>query len=333
MNEAKITMEHGAGGRLSQELMRDIILPKLGNDLLYEMHDGAVFSLNGRAAFTTDSYVVKPLFFPGGSIGKLAVCGTVNDLAMAGARAKYLSLSLIMAEGLSFSTLKKIVADIASAAKEANVKIVTGDTKVVAHDAADEIFINTAGVGEAYPRANFSPRNVRPGMDIIVSGTLGDHAATILAARHSLTLPEGIMSDCAPLVSLVEVMTLSSEKIAVMRDATRGGVAAVLNELAAQSGTGMLIEEELVPVKDEVRGVCDILGLDVLNLANEGKLVAILPREETEKVLTAMKKTKFGENAAKIGTVTSGKSVAVKTKLGSTRLLELPEGDPVPRIC
>lgn len=333
MNEAKITMEHGAGGRLSQELMRDIILPKLGNDLLYEMHDGAVFSLNGRAAFTTDSYVVKPLFFPGGSIGKLAVCGTVNDLAMAGARAKYLSLSLIMAEGLSFSTLKKIVDDIASAAKEANVKIVTGDTKVVAHDAADEIFINTAGVGEVFPRANFSPRNVRPGMDIIVSGTLGDHAATILAARHKLTLPEGIMSDCAPLVSLVEAMTLSSEKIAVMRDATRGGVAAVLNELAAQSGTGMIIEEELVPVKDEVRGVCDILGLDVLNLANEGKLVAILPGEETEKVLTAMKKTKCGENAAKIGTVTSGKSVAVKTKLGSTRLLELPEGDPVPRIC
>lgn len=333
MNEAKITMEHGAGGRLSHELMRDIILPKLGNDLLYEMHDGAVFSLNGRAAFTTDSYVVKPLFFPGGSIGKLAVCGTVNDLAMAGARAKYLSLSLIMAEGLSFSTLKKIVDDIASAAKEANIKIVTGDTKVVAHDAADEIFINTAGVGEVFPRANFSPRNVRPGMDIIVSGTLGDHAATILAARHSLTLPEEIMSDCAPLVSLVEAMTLSSEKIAVMRDATRGGVAAVLNELAAQSGTGMLIEEELVPVKDEVRGVCDILGLDVLNLANEGKLVAILPGEETEKVLTAMKKTKFGENAAKIGTVTSGKNVAVKTKLGSTRLLELPEGDPVPRIC
>ena len=334
MKDEKIIMAHGAGGRLSQQLQEEIILPELGNGLLLERHDGAVLPVSGRIALTTDSYVIKPLFFPGGSIGKLAVCGTVNDLAMSGARARYLTLGLILEEGLPLETLRRIVHDIRLAAEAAGVQIVTGDTKVVGHGAADGIFINTAGVGDIMPGADFSPRHIRPGMAVVLSGTVGDHAATVMAARHGLTLPEEIRSDCAPLAELTASMVRASDRIAIMRDPTRGGLAAVLNELAAQSGTGMLIDEDAVPVRDAVRGVCDILGFDPLYLANEGKLVAVVPESEVGAVLAAMHATEAGREAAVIGRVT-GKAgtVAMRTALGAVRLVDMPQGELVPRIC
>ena len=334
MEQNRITLAHGAGGKLSKELTEQIILPQLGNSLLNTLHDGTVLDFTGKTAFTTDSYVVKPLFFPGGSIGKLAVCGTVNDLAMTGAEAKYLSLGLILEEGLEISLLKKIIMDIASAAREADVKIVTGDTKVVGHGAADGIFINTAGVGRVYDGVFLQPGNIKPGMDIILSGSLGDHAATVMAARHGLTLPPEIKSDCASLKELARVILQTAPETAVMRDPTRGGLAAVLNELAEQSGTGMLIEEDKLPIKEEVRGVCDILGLDPLYLANEGKLTAIVPAEKSAEVLAAMHRTKEGRNACRIGTVTENRGeVGMLTVLGAIRLVDMPVGGLVPRIC
>lgn len=335
MNGDKITLAHGAGGRLSQELTEQLILPELGNSLLNTLHDGAVLNIaGGQVAFTTDSYVVKPLFFSGGSIGKLAVCGTVNDLAMTGAEARYLSLGFILEEGLELTVFKQIIHDIALAAAEAGVKIVTGDTKVVGHGAADGIFINTAGIGEVIPNVSLQPVNIKPGMDIILSGTIGDHAATVMAARHDLILPPEIKSDCAPLNELTKAILTAAPDTAVMRDPTRGGLAAVLNELAGQSGTGMLIEEEKIPIKDEVRGVCDILGLDPLYLANEGKLVAIVPAERTENVLRIMHETVYGKEACCIGKVTSvSGEVGLLTALGSIRLVDMPMGNIVPRIC
>ena len=334
MADERITMAHGAGGRMSQELMEQVILPELGNSVLNTLHDGAVMNMPGKIAFTTDSYVVKPLFFPGGSIGRLAVCGTVNDLAMSGAMARYLSLGLIIEEGLEFETLRRIIGDIKQAADEAGVKIVTGDTKVVGRGAADGIYINTAGVGEVMAGANFLPQNIKAGMDIILSGFIGDHAATVLAARHNLTLPENIQSDCQPLCHLVEAMLAASRNIAVMRDPTRGGVAAVLNELAKASGTGMLIEEKAIPIRSEVQGVCDILGFDPLYLANEGKLTAFVPKSDTKAVLEAMHATESGRDAAVIGEVTdSSGEVGMVTSLGGVRLVDMPLGELVPRIC
>ncbi|MCR5030431.1 MAG: hydrogenase expression/formation protein HypE [Selenomonadaceae bacterium] len=330
-----IQLAHGAGGRMSALLTEEVLRPILGNPILDRMHDGAVLDTHGKIAFTTDSYVVAPRFFPGGSIGRLAVCGTVNDLAMSGAEAKYLSLSLILEEGLAVEELTRVLQDVRAAADEADVSIVTGDTKVVGHGACDGIYINTAGVGEIIGGADIAPKNIRAGMDVIVSGFLGDHAATITAARHGLKLPEAIKSDAAPLNGLVKEMLRAVPEIACMRDPTRGGAAATLNELAAQSETGILLDEELLPVRPEVEGVCELLGFEPLYLANEGKLLAIVPAEKTETLLAVMRAHPYGKEARRIGVVTDKApgQVAMKTALGGIRIVDMPTGSLVPRIC
>lgn len=328
---SKITMAHGAGGKFSADLIREIILPAFDNEFLNELHDGAKI---GNFAMTTDSYIIRPLFFRGGDIGKLSICGTVNDLAVCGAIPKYLSAAVIIEEGFDFDDLKKIVNSMSAAAAEAGVKIVTGDTKVVGKGQADGIFINTAGVGELIYGLKISAKNIRAGMKILISGTIGDHAATILSARHGLELPENIKSDCAPLNKMILAMLKVEPKIAMLRDATRGGIAAVLNEIVSPN-LGIIIEENKIPVREEVRGVCEILGFDALELANEGKIIAVVPADSVEKILAAMKKFECGKNAAVIGEVTekfAGK-VGLQTQIGGLRIVDMPAGNLVPRIC
>lgn len=336
MEHDVITMAHGAGGQLSHALMEEVVLPALGNTLLNVLHDGAVLPLTGRTAFTTDSYVVQPHFFPGGSIGRLAVCGTVNDLSMTGAAPAYLSLAVILEEGFPIAALRRIVADIAAAAEEAGVSIVTGDTKVVPRGCGDGIYINTAGVGTMLAGADIAPTNITAGMDIIVSGTLGDHAATVMAARHGLTLPPEIQSDCAPLCHLTAAMIAAAgDGIAVLRDPTRGGAAASLNELASAAGVGVLLDEEQIPVRPAVQGVCEMLGFDPLTLANEGKLLAFVRPELTARVLDVMHENPYGREACVIGHTTADApgTVGLRTALGGIRVVDLPLGELVPRIC
>ena len=335
MENDRITLAHGAGGKLSQELVEQVILPAFGNPFLNKLHDGAAVSMGGHVAFTTDSYVVKPLFFRGGNIGKLAVCGTVNDLAMTGAVPRYLSMGLILEEGFPIADLKKIVQTMKLAAEEAGIYIVTGDTKVVDHGSADGVFINTAGIGDILPGTDISPERVVPGMDVILSGYIGDHAATVMAGRHGLELPDTIHSDCAPLAGLTQAMLQAAPGIAVLRDPTRGGIAAVLNEIAEQSQTGVLIDEEKIPVHDEVRGVCDILGFDPLYLANEGKVVAFTAAGDTPKVLEIMHAHKYGRDARVIGHTTkeAAGQVGLRTAIGGIRIVDMPLGNLVPRIC
>lgn len=328
----KILMAHGAGGKIGAELLREIILPAFDNEILNELHDGAKI---GKLAMTTDSYVVRPIFFCGGDIGKLSICGTVNDLAVTGAVPKYISVGVILEEGFEIDALKKIVGSMSAAAQEAGVKIVTGDTKVVGRGQADGIFINTAGVGEIIDGVDISAKKICAGMKILISGTIGDHATTILAARHGLELPENIKSDCAPLNKMIGEMLAVEPKIAMLRDATRGGIAAVLNEIAQAANVGILLDEEKIPIREEVRGVCDILGFDALELANEGKIIAVVPAESAEKILLAMRKNIYGKNAAEIGEVVKNPAgkVGLRTPLGSVRIVDMPAGELVPRIC
>lgn len=331
----KITLAHGAGGSMSHELMDKVIDPVIGNPALEVFHDGARLSPGGDIAFTTDSYVVNPRFFPGGNIGKLSVCGTVNDLAMTGAEPIGLSLALIIEEGFPVAELQEILHTIKNAADEAGVSIVTGDTKVVGNGSADGLFINTAGVGRIIDGTDIAPSNIRPGMDIIISGTIGDHAATVMASRHGIDIPDSLKSDCAPLNGLASKMLKAVPEIACMRDPTRGGVAATLNELAQQSGVGMLLDEESLPVREETRGVSDILGFDVLELANEGKLLAFCPHERTEELLSVMHGHKYGREACVIGKTIdkAAGEVGLRTALGSIRVVGMPMGAIVPRIC
>ena len=331
----KITLAHGAGGKMSQELMEQVILPAYGNPLLNEMHDGAAVNMSGHVAFTTDSYVVQPLFFAGGNIGKLAVCGTVNDLAMTGAIPRYISAGLILEEGFPIADLKRILATMRQMADEAGIYIVTGDTKVVDKGKADGIFINTAGIGDIIPGTRISPKHVKPGMKVILSGYIGDHAAAIMAGRHDLALPESVQTDCAPLNHMTQAMLAAAPDIAVLRDPTRGGVAAVLNEIAEASNCGILIDEEQIPIHPEVQGVCDILGFDPLYLANEGKCVAFVPADKTDAVLTVMQADKYGKDARIIGEVTAEAAgqVGMRTAIGGIRVVDMPLGNIVPRIC
>ena len=328
----KITLAHGAGGKFSADLLHEIILPNFDNEILNELHDGAKI---GNLAMTTDSYVVRPIFFRGGNIGKLSICGTVNDLAVTGAVPKFISVGLILEEGFPIDDLKSILASMSSAASEAGVKIVTGDTKVVGKGQADGIFINTAGVGELIDGVDISVNKICAGMKILVSGFIGDHATTILAERHGLELPPNIKSDCAPLNKMIREMLDVEPKISMLRDVTRGGLAAVLNEIAASANVEIIIDEEKIPVRPEVQGVCDILGFDVLELANEGKIIAIVPKNSAEKILDVMHKNIYGENAAIIGEVTENHvgRVGLKTKIGSIRIVDTPIGNLVPRIC
>ena len=331
----KITLAHGAGGKMSQELMEQVILPAYGNPLLNEMHDGAAVNMSGHVAFTTDSYVVQPLFFAGGNIGKLAVCGTVNDLAMTGAIPRYISAGLILEEGFPIADLKRILATMRQMADEAGIYIVTGDTKVVDKGKADGIFINTAGIGDIIPGTQISPKHVKPGMKVILSGYIGDHAAAIMAGRHDLALPESVQTDCAPLNHMTQAMLAAAPDIAVLRDPTRGGVAAVLNEIAEASNCGILIDEEQIPIHPEVQGVCDILGFDPLYLANEGKCVAFVPADKADAVLAAMQADKYGKDACIIGEVTAEAAgqVGMRTAIGGIRVVDMPLGNIVPRIC
>ncbi len=335
--ESRILLAHGSGGALAQELVAGSFIKAFNNPILAKMDDSAVINLgyNGRLAFTTDSYVVNPIFFRNGDIGKLAVCGTVNDLAMSGARPQYLSLAVIIEEGFPRSNLDRIVDSIRLAAEEAEVEIVTGDTKVVQRGSADKLFINTAGLGIVPENISISGGNARPGDRVILSGTIGDHGIAILSEREGISFSTGLESDCAPLGGLVADMLTASSNIHCLRDPTRGGLATILNEIARQSGVSIIINEEAVPVREEVLAACEMLGFDPLYIANEGKLVAIVAPEDADKTLGAMRENKYGDKAAIIGEVRAEHPgrVAMKTVLGTTRIVNMLAGDPLPRIC
>ena len=328
-------LAHGSGGKLAHELLEKSFLKALANPLLAKLDDSAVFDFSGRLAFTTDSYVVSPIFFPGGDIGKLAVCGTVNDLAMSGAKPLYLSLSFIIEEGLPQGELSQVVDSVQKAAQEAGVEIVTGDTKVVHRGSADKLFVNTAGIGIIPEGVDISGSNARPGDKVILSGAIGNHGIAVLSRREGLSFSTQLESDCAPLGGLVADMLAASSNIHCLRDPTRGGLATTLNELAKQSRVSIRIEEEKVLVRDEVLAACEMLGFDPLYVANEGKLVAIVPPEDADKVLRVMRKNHYGKEAAIIGEVRAEHPgrVVMKTCLGSSRIVDMLVGDILPRIC
>lgn len=330
-----ILLGHGSGGRLTAQLIRDVFLPAFDNPALRKLDDQAVFDVGGaRIAFTTDSYVVTPLFFPGGDIGKLAVNGTVNDLAMSGAKPLYLSAAFILEEGFELEELSRVTDSVAESARAAGVAIVTGDTKVVNKGSADKLFITTSGVGLVPAGVQISATNARPGDAIIVSGTIGDHGMAVFSKREGLEFEGSILSDTAPLHSLVETMLLAGE-VHSLRDPTRGGLATSLCEIAAASNVGIEIDATLVPVREDVKAACEILGLDALFVANEGKLVAFVEPSAAEAVLRAMRNTREGRDAAVIGQAVSTHPgmVLLKTEIGGTRLLDLPFTEQLPRIC
>jgi len=333
--DEKILLAHGSGGKLGHDLVEKGFLPALDNPLLSKLDDSAIFEAEGRLAFTTDSYTVTPIFFPGGDIGKLAICGTVNDLAMSGAVPSYLSLSFIIEEGFPMSDLGKIVNSIKEAAEEAGVKVVTGDTKVVNKGNVDKLFINTAGVGVVPHGVNISGSNAKPGDKLILSGPLGHHGIAVMAMREGLKFATQVESDCAPLNRLVAEMLEVSSAIHCLRDPTRGGLATTLNEFATQSGVGIIIYEDMIPVMDEVRAACEMLGFDPLHVANEGRLVAAVAPDDAEKMLKQMRQNKYGAEAAIIGEVKEehpGK-VVMRTSLGASRLVDMLVGELLPRIC
>ena len=332
--EDKVLLAHGSGGKLMHDLIQSF-LPDIGNQLLEKMDDAAVFNVKGKVAFTTDSYIVNPIFFPGGDIGKLAVCGTVNDLSMSGAKPLYLSLAFIIEEGLPIADLKKILASIKKATAEADVKIVTGDTKVVNKGSADKIFINTAGLGMVPEGVNISASNAKPGDKVILSGNIGDHGIAVLSQREGLKFNTPIPSDCAPLNNLVADMLKTTKNIHCMRDPTRGGLATTLNDFAERSKVGIRIEEGKIPIAKAVLAACELLGLDPLYIANEGKLAAVVPAKDADALLAAMKKNKYGRTAVIIGEVTKEHSgrVVMKTALGASRIIDMPVGELLPRIC
>jgi hydrogenase expression/formation protein HypE len=341
IRDKAITMAHGGGGRAMRELIERLIVPAFENPLLTPLEDQAQISLKGlaecgdRLAFTTDSYVVSPLFFPGGDIGKLAICGTVNDLAMSGAVPLFLSCGLIIEEGLATTELERVLASMSALAKQCGVQVVTGDTKVVNRGAADRLFINTAGIGMVAAGVNISATRARPGDVIIVNGTLGDHGVAILVSRNELDLHSDIPSDCQPLHGLVQAMLKACPDIHCLRDATRGGLATVLNEFAISSKVGMRLQERALPLKPEVRGACEMLGLDVLYMANEGKLVAVVPREAADAVLAAMRAHPAGVDSAVVGEVLTEPAghVILNTLFGGERVVDMLVGEQLPRIC
>jgi hydrogenase expression/formation protein HypE len=331
-----VLLGHGSGGRLSGELLRDVFYPLFSNPVLDREDDQAVLEVgSGRIAFTTDSFVVNPLFFPGGDIGSLAVHGTVNDLAMGGARPLYLSAGFIIEEGLPIETLKRIAASMAAAARAAGVTIVTGDTKVVEKGKGDGLFINTTGIGTVPAGVSLSANQARPGDLVILSGPIGDHGIAIMASREGLEFETTIQSDSAPLHELVADMLSVPAAIRCLRDPTRGGLSSTLNEIAAKSRVSIAIEESKIELRDEVRGACELLGLDPLYVANEGKLVAIVAPEGAGAVLAAMQRNPRGERARIIGVVGNrhAGSVTMRTAFGSTRIVDLLAGDQLPRIC
>ena len=345
-NYPTIVMGHGAGGKMMADLIEHLFAPAFDNEWLAQMGDATALDLPaGKTAFTTDSFVVSPLFFPGGNIGELAVYGTVNDLAMRGAKPLYLSAGFILEEGLPMERLGNIVTAMAAACKKAGVKIATGDTKVVQKGHGDGIYINTSGLGVIPAGVDIGPANAKPGDVVLVSGTMGDHGIAIMSVREGLTFETEIRSDTAPLNVLVEAMMKAVGKgrdepapiqpIHCLRDATRGGLAAVLNELAGSSNMGIEFDERKVPIRPEVNAACEMLGLDPLYIANEGKLVAIVAEDVAEMVLSAMRQHEYGTGAAIIGRVVSEHPgmVTAKTSIGGTRVVDVPAGELLPRIC
>jgi len=330
-----ITLAHGSGGKTTGDLIKNIFIKHFNNDILMKNEDAASFILSGRAAFTTDSFVITPVFFKGGNIGKLAVCGTVNDLAAVGAVPLYLGCGFIIEEGLPLKELETIVEAMADTAKEAGVRIVTGDTKVVQKNAADKIFINTSGIGIIPDGIDISGYNAKPGDKVIITGTVGDHGCSILLEREKFDIYADIRSDCAPLNKMVGEVLSKTKDIHVMRDPTRGGVAATLNEIAVQSKVGIKLYEDRIPVNDQVRGLCELLGMDPLYMANEGKMLIIAPEAAINDIMGVLRNTVYGTKSCIIGEVTDEHEsrVVMKTVAGGNRIVDMPVGDQLPRIC
>ncbi|MEN1680132.1 MAG: hydrogenase expression/formation protein HypE [Planctomycetota bacterium] len=331
-----VILGHGGGGKLSAELIEHVFLPAFGNDLLGGLGDSTVVEVAGaRLAFSTDSYVVHPLFFPGGSIGDLAVNGTVNDLAMSGARPLYLSAGFIIEEGLPIDSLVRVAKEMSAAAKAAGVQIVTGDTKVIERGRGDGCYINTSGIGVVPGGVDIHPRRAKTGDAVLLSGTMGDHGMAIMSEREGLAFEAEIKSDSAPLATMVSALLDACSDVHVLRDPTRGGLAASLNEIASAGGCGVIIEESAVPVRPTVRSACEILGLDPLHVANEGKLVCFVPADQADAALAAMRKSPHGEDAAVIGRVVEDHpgTVAAVTPIGAKRVVTVPVGEQLPRIC
>mgnify|MGYP001221636947 CR=1 FL=1 len=336
MKVDRILMAHGSGGLMSQELIESIFKKSWNNPQLDPMLDGALLDLPpGRVAMSTDSFVITPIFFPGGDIGKLSICGTVNDLVACGARPLYLTTAFIIEEGLPLSDLKKLAESIAKTAQEAGVSLVTGDTKVVEKGSADGIFINTTGIGVIPAGIDYRPDRIKVGDKILVTGTMGDHGLAILAQREGLRFSTPAHSDCAPLVRIGQVLERFGDAVKCMRDPTRGGLATVLNELAQQSRQGMLVEERSIPVAEIVQGACDMLGLDPLYMANEGKMVIFADRGQTSEIVAALRAIPEAVNTTIIGEVIADPAgmVLLETELGGQRILGMLEGEHLPRIC
>jgi len=336
MKPDTVLLDHGSGGKMSHALTAELMLPAFANAVLEQLHDGAVVEVNGlRLAFSTDTYVVDPIFFPGGNIGDLAVNGTVNDISMCGARPLFISVGMILEEGLPMADLKKIVDTMAAAASVAGVQVVTGDTKVVPRGTADKIFINTAGVGIVVDGTSVTAGNARPGDRVILSGTIADHGMTIMTLREGLAFDTDLTSDSAPLNHMVARMLDVCPDIRVLRDPTRGGVGTALNEIAQQAGVGIRIQEMDIPVRPQVAGVCELLGFDPLYVANEGKLLAVVPPDACDAVLSAMTGDLRGRDAVVIGEVvdTHPGKVFMTTRIGGSRIVDMLSGEQLPRIC
>ncbi len=332
----KVLLDHGSGGKVSHAMFSDLILPLFNSPELARQGDGAVFEVpKGRMAFSTDSYVVDPIFFPGGDIGELAVNGTVNDVAMCGAVPLYISVGLIIEEGLPLKDLKTILESMAAAARKADVRIVTGDTKVVPRGKVDKIFINTAGVGIIPEGISVSGDRAEPGDQVIVSGTIADHGIAILSEREGLEFDSDVKTDSAPLNHMVKAILDSGCNVHVLRDPTRGGLGTTLNEIAGQSGVGIRLFEDKLPVRSAVQGTCELLGFDPLYVANEGKLIAIVAPEDANRVLEIIKQDEFGQDAVIVGEITKTDAgrVTLQTLIGGTRIVDMLTGEQLPRIC
>jgi hydrogenase expression/formation protein HypE len=335
-NYREIVLAHGSGGKLSQQLMQGVVLPQFRNELLEPLHDGAVFAVNGaRLAFSTDSYVVSPIFFPGGDIGKLAVHGTVNDLSMCGARPLYLSVAFILEEGLPMEDFARIVRSMGEAAAEAGVQLVTGDTKVVDRGKADRIFINTSGIGLIPDGVNIHPARARAGDKVILSGKIAEHGMAIMSVREGLEFETEIASDTAPLNGLVAAMLAACPDLHVLRDPTRGGVTSALTEICQGARLGIRLDEATIPIAEEVKGACEILGLDPLYVANEGKLLAIASPGDADSLLAVMRAHPLGRDSTVIGEVVAEHPgyLTMKTRVGGTRVVDMLTGEQLPRIC
>ena len=332
----RIVLAQGGGGRLTHQLIEKIFIPAFANDALEQRHDGAVVSLNGaRLAFTTDSFVVRPLIFPGGNIGDLAINGTVNDLAMCGARPLYLSAGFILEEGLEMETLRTVVNSMHEAAAKANVKLVTGDTKVVDKGKGDGIFVNTSGIGIVESSFDIGPQSAQPGDAVIISGDLGRHGIAILSVREGLEFESPILSDCANVWPSVEALLKAGIEVHCLRDLTRGGLATTLNEIAADRNVCIKLEEALIPVDEVVQGACEILGLDPLYVANEGRFAAFVPAAQADAALEIMKKVEVSQGAVQVGRVeeTPGRTVILQSRIGGNRVVDMLSGEQLPRIC